>query len=111
MASTVSISRGRPAAEVRQFACRKGRGRFPVPRRPSLLRPRWLLRHVFNRSSQLYEPVVAADASVIRVPLLTPRIAVDVVPAQLPEAGLVTLRELKPVHPLRRFPEVEMRHE
>src|SRR4051812_8987453 len=50
-------------------------------------------------------------ASVIGVSLLMPRIAVHVVPSQLPEAGLVALRELKPVHPLRRLPEVQMRHE
>src|SRR5215472_12100210 len=61
--------------------------------------------------SQLCHRAVAAIASVIRVSLLTPRIAVHVVPAQLPEAGLVPLRELKPVHPLRRLPEVEMWHE
>src|SRR5215472_6357938 len=61
--------------------------------------------------SQLCHRAVAAIASVIRVSLLTPRIAVNVVPAQLPEAGLVLLRELKPIHPLRRLPEVEMRHE
>src|SRR3954469_9585381 len=53
---------------------------------------------------------VAAIASVIGISLLIPRIAVHVVPAQLPEAGLVALRELKTVHPLRRLPEIEMRH-
>src|SRR6516165_9673357 len=61
--------------------------------------------------AQLCHRAVAAIASVILVSLLTPRIAVHVIPAQLPEAGLVALRELKPVHPLRRLPEVEMRHE
>src|SRR5438309_1875090 len=61
--------------------------------------------------AQLCHRAVAAIASVIRVSLLIPRIAVHVVAAQLPEAGLVALRELKTVHPLRRFPEVEMRHE
>src|SRR3954462_6460070 len=60
--------------------------------------------------SQLCHRAVAGIASVIRVSLLAPRIAVHVVPAQLPKAGLVALRELKPVHPLRRLPEVEMRH-
>src|SRR5215470_19496942 len=61
--------------------------------------------------AQLCHRAVAVIAPVIRVSLLTPRVAVHVVPAQLPEAGLVALRELKPVHPLRRLPEVEMRHE
>src|SRR4051794_31046798 len=61
--------------------------------------------------AQLCHRAVAAIASVIRISLLIPGIAVHVVPAQLPEAGLVSVRELKTVHPLRRLPEVEMRHE
>src|SRR3954453_5043075 len=61
--------------------------------------------------AQLCHLAVPAIASVIRISLLVPRIAVHVVPAQLPEARLVALRELKTVHPLRRLPEVEMRHE
>src|SRR5215475_11133309 len=61
--------------------------------------------------AQLCHRAVAVIASVIRISLLIARIAVHVVAAQLPEAGLVALRELKTVHPLRRFPEVEMRHE
>src|SRR4051812_13604164 len=59
--------------------------------------------------TQLRQPVAAA-ASVMRVALLTPRIAIHVVPTQLPEAGLVALGELKSVHPLRRLPEVKMRN-
>src|SRR3954468_10011099 len=61
--------------------------------------------------AQLCHRAVALIASVIGISLLIPRIAVHVVPPQLPEAGLVALRELKTVHPLRRLPEVEMRHE
>src|SRR3954462_8599411 len=61
--------------------------------------------------AQLCHRAVAVIASVIRISLLIARIAVHVVPPQLPEAGLVALRELQTVHPLRRLPEVEMRHE
>src|SRR3954471_13210786 len=60
--------------------------------------------------AQLRQPAVALDASVIRVALLTPGVAINVVSAQLPEAGLIVLSELKPVHPLCRLPEIEMRH-
>ena len=67
-------------------------------------------RHDLGNCAPL-QRAAAVDGSIIRVPLLTPRIAVHVVPAQLPEAGLVPLRELKTVHPLRRLPEVEMRYE
>src|SRR3954462_1888375 len=60
--------------------------------------------------AQLRQPPVTAGVSVIRVALLTPRVAIHVVPAQLPEAGLVALGKLKSVYPLRRLPEVKMRH-
>src|SRR5689334_3167229 len=49
--------------------------------------------------------------SIAREALLAPRIAIHVVAAQFPEAGFVALGELQAVHPLRRFPEIEMRHE
>ena len=50
-------------------------------------------------------------ASVGVIALLAPRISVHVIAAQLPEAGLVALGELQSVHPLRRLPEVEVRHQ
>src|SRR5512145_924397 len=50
-------------------------------------------------------------ASVSRVTLLLPGIAVHVVAAQLPEPRLVALGELQAVQPLRRLPEIEMRDE
>src|SRR5262245_63738728 len=53
----------------------------------------------------------APTDSISRVALLLPGIAVHVVPAELPEAGLVALGELQRVHPLRRLPEVEVRDE
>src|SRR6476619_8260233 len=50
-------------------------------------------------------------ASVTGEALLAPGIAVDVIAAELPEAGLVSFRELQAAHPFRRLPEIEMRHE
>ena len=50
---------------------------------------------------------VCAPFSVSGVSLLAPRIAVDVIAAQLPKARLVTRCELKRVHPLGGLPEVE----
>ena len=49
--------------------------------------------------------------SVALVPLLAPGIAIHMVASQLPEASLVPVGELKPVHPFGGFPEVEMRDE
>src|SRR4029453_15796233 len=46
-------------------------------------------------------------ASVALIPLLAPRVAVDVVAERLPEARLVVLHEPQPADPLGRFPEVE----
>src|SRR5437879_1259152 len=51
----------------------------------------------------------ASATSVIGVPLLPPRVAVDVIAAQLPEPGLVAPGELEALHPLGRLPEVEVR--
>src|SRR4051812_27222682 len=53
----------------------------------------------------------STSTSVVRVALLAPWVAVHVVAAQLPEAGLVPRGELQPLQPLGRLPEVEVRHE
>src|SRR6476620_3761464 len=50
-------------------------------------------------------------ASVTSEALLAPGIAIDVIAAELPEAGLVVFGELQADHPFRRLPEIEMRHE
>src|SRR6202140_2225647 len=46
-----------------------------------------------------------------REALLAPGVAIDVVAAELPEAGLIAFGELQGVQPLRRFPEIKMRYE
>src|ERR1700730_14076860 len=46
-----------------------------------------------------------------RKALLAPGVAIDVVAAELPEAGFVALGKLERIQPLRRFPEVEMRYQ
>src|SRR5665213_1294032 len=56
-------------------------------------------------------PGTASIGSIPREPLLFPGVTVDVVPAQLPEAGFIALRELQRVDPLRGLPEIEMRDE
>src|ERR1700693_789572 len=43
--------------------------------------------------------------------LLAPRVTIDVMAAQLPEARLVLLRKLQAAHPFARLPEIEMRHQ
>ena len=45
--------------------------------------------------------------SVIRVPLFTPRIAIHVIAAELPEAGFVALGELKLRQPLGGLPKIQ----
>ena len=50
-------------------------------------------------------------ASITGEALFAPGIAVDMVATQFPEAGLVALGELQRIHPLGRFPEIEMRHQ
>ena len=46
-----------------------------------------------------------------REALLAPRVTIDVMAAQLPEARLVLLRKLQAAHPFARLPEIEMRHQ
>src|SRR3981081_2790811 len=53
----------------------------------------------------------AGAASIAVIALLLPGIAVDVIAERLPEARLIRVHEAKPLHPLRAFPEIEMRHE
>src|SRR6266480_1021997 len=45
------------------------------------------------------------------VALLSPRIAAVMIAELLPKTGLVTVQQLKPAHPLRALPEIEVRHE
>src|SRR5262249_58405524 len=45
------------------------------------------------------------------VALLTPRVAVVVIAAGLPESGLIVVHESQLSHPLSALPEVEVRHE
>ena len=45
------------------------------------------------------------------VPLLQPRVAVEVVAGLLPEPGVVVGHHHQPAHPLRALPEVEVRHQ
>src|SRR3546814_617814 len=54
---------------------------------------------------------ICAPFSVIGVSLLAPRIAIDVIAAQLPEARLVTRCELQRVHPFGGLPEVKVRNQ
>src|SRR5262249_38815900 len=49
--------------------------------------------------------------SVIGVPLLAPRVAINVISAQLPEACLVAFGKLERVYPLGGLPEVKVRDE
>src|SRR5688500_13886451 len=48
-------------------------------------------------------------ASVTSVPLFFPGVAAQVVAVRFPEAGLVSLYEAKPAHPLCRLPEIQVR--
>ena len=64
--------------------------------------------------SWISPPRVTRSGEALRVSrkaLLAPGIAVDVVAAELPEPGLVAFGELQGVHPLRRLPEIEVRHQ
>src|SRR5216684_5041486 len=54
---------------------------------------------------------IAESASVTGEALLAPWVAVHVVAPEFPETRLVLRRELNAVHPFRRFPEIQMRHE
>ena len=49
--------------------------------------------------------------SITGISLLLPRIAVDMIAAQFPKAGLVAFSELEPVHPFCRLPEVKVWNE
>src|SRR6185437_9667703 len=68
-------------------------------------------RSMMIASCQRTAGAAATPVSVIGVALLPPGIAIGVVAAQLPEAGLVALSELQPVRPFRGLPEIEMRHQ
>src|SRR4029078_5587087 len=56
-------------------------------------------------------PCKLAAASVTGGTLLAPGVAIDVIAAQLPKAGLIALGKLEPAHPFCRLPEIEMRHQ
>src|SRR5262245_33568112 len=56
-------------------------------------------------------PSDTTGASISGIALLLPGIAVDVIAAQLPEAGLVALGELESVEPLGGLPEVKVRNQ
>src|SRR5262249_39708060 len=51
----------------------------------------------------------APAVSIAVIALFFPRVAVDVIAERFPEAWPILVDELQPLHPLRAFPEVEMR--
>src|ERR1700675_3792387 len=59
----------------------------------------------------LGSPAREGGVSVTGEALLAPRVAIDVIAAQLPEARLLLPRKLQAAHPFRRLPEIEMRHQ